>query len=938
MQIIQIPLSMFSSTTQPIQIAIPSSVTQQTTQTVTVTSTPQLVTTNASPAQTPMATQSIKIITNTSNLTPTPSSTTPNQTNVTRFITMKTTPQVTSTTAASTTTISLASTSTTPQTNITEQVAQQLKTGSIQLKLNQPALSSQAGTINATSTATTVTPLATTLRLATASPGQTLTALTNSSTVSTSVVSNTITSPVSTTTAGSATVLASPNAKTASLVRTAFQSPVGTRILVQQPNNTSTTIHKVTAPSLKIITSSSQESTDKTTSSDSSNKPFVLTQEIQDRIVRQALLNTNTSTPPEVQQKLLAWQKKQQQPGQVVVTPAIIDSSGTGRTVTPSTSGRSKGVKRARNTSTTTTITPTTVPNVQLTGDDEENRRLLDCQAVLVGILDKIEKDEKMELRRKKAKENQFQSKWKSLLTKKKEILNEQAEILKRDIARKKSLMKEKLRKEIQAEMNRESPIKKKETPPNNKVNSNGTSTTTTTTSSNTNSSSNESTPKRRKLSDSSSDVSRPPLNKIRIKITPLNPKGSTGDSNATNTSTAGNKNKKLYCICKTAYDSSRFMVGCDSCHNWFHTDCLGLDEETVKKKKSWVCNDCRDSDEENGNGDGDEEEEDDEGSTPESSDIEQEVQPQPQPQPQPQTQLQPQQQQPPQLQPLPQLQTQPQPQPVSQSQPPMPTLPPPQLISQRQAQQPTLESQSPQQQEQQQQPQQQQEQQESKVKVDAKTEPKPVPKVEPKVVKTPKKQVKKEIKGKRSGKKDQVDEEEDESRLYCMCRQPYDESLFYIQCDSCQDWLHGKCVGIVSKEAQLLDTYNCPRCAPNSLINYCNQKKLDSKDFSSLKSLMKELKSFRSAWPFLKPVDATVVPDYYSIIKKPMDMATMERKLESTAYATLAQFIGDLTLICDNCRYYNDNKSTFTTCANLLETFFLQRIKSFRQQMLQNK
>ena len=33
-------------------------------------------------------------------------------------------------------------------------------------------------------------------------------------------------------------------------------------------------------------------------------------------------------------------------------------------------------------------------------------------------------------------------------------------------------------------------------------------------------------------------------------------------------------------------------------------------------------------------------------------------------------------------------------------------------------------------------------------------------------------------------------------TELYCMCKQPYDEARFYIGCEVCPDWLHGRCVG----------------------------------------------------------------------------------------------------------------------------------------------
>ena len=34
--------------------------------------------------------------------------------------------------------------------------------------------------------------------------------------------------------------------------------------------------------------------------------------------------------------------------------------------------------------------------------------------------------------------------------------------------------------------------------------------------------------------------------------------------------------------------------------------------------------------------------------------------------------------------------------------------------------------------------------------------------------------------------------EKEDENELFCVCRTPYNESQFYIQCENCNEWLHG--------------------------------------------------------------------------------------------------------------------------------------------------
>lgn len=167
---------------------------------------------------------------------------------------------------------------------------------------------------------------------------------------------------------------------------------------------------------------------------------------------------------------------------------------------------------------------------------------------------------------------------------------------------------------------------------------------------------------------------------------------------------------------------------------------------------------------------------------------------------------------------------------------------------------------------------------------------------------------------------------------LYCLCRQPYDESQFYICCDQCQDWFHGRCVGVLQSEADSIDEYICPNCQKNTDINHANLKPLEQKDYENLKKLLKSLQSHKMAWPFQRPVDRKEVPDYYIVIKEPMDLKTVEQKLNNRLYHKLADFIGDMTKIFDNCRYYNPRNSSFYQCAEVLESFFVQKIKCFRQ------
>lgn len=57
---------------------------------------------------------------------------------------------------------------------------------------------------------------------------------------------------------------------------------------------------------------------------------------------------------------------------------------------------------------------------------------------------------------------------------------------------------------------------------------------------------------------------------------------------------------------------------------------------------------------------------------------------------------------------------------------------------------------------------------------------------------------------------------------------------------------------------------------------------------------------------PFLQRVSKREAPDYYNIIKTPMDIGTMIKKLKQFAYKSKQEFVEDLYLIWNNCLKYN--------------------------------
>ncbi|XP_025135596.3 nucleosome-remodeling factor subunit BPTF isoform X10 [Bubalus bubalis] len=398
----------------------------------------------------------------------------------------------------------------------------------------------------------------------------------------------------------------------------------------------------------------------------------------------------------------------------------------------------------------------------------EENQRMIVCNQVMKYILDKIDKEEKQAAKKRKREESVEQKRSKQNASKLSALLFKHKEQLKAEILKKRALLDKDLQIEVQEELKRDLKIKKEKDmvqatavaatcpaappappapppsppppPPPQHPGPLATATTTLPVASQKR--------KREEERDSSSKSKKKKMISTTSKET--------------------KKDTKLYCICKTPYDESKFYIGCDLCTNWYHGECVGITEKEAKKMDVYICNDCKRAQEGNS------------------------------------------------------------------------------------------------------------------------------------------------------------------EELYCICRTPYDESQFYIGCDRCQNWYHGRCVGILQSEAELIDEYVCPQCqSTEDAMTVLTP--LTEKDYEGLKRVLRSLQAHKMAWPFLEPVDPNDAPDYYGVIKEPMDLATMEERVQRRYYEKLTEFVADMTKIFDNCRYYNPSDSPFYQCAEVLESFFVQKLKGFK-------
>ncbi|KAG2160074.1 Bromodomain-containing protein [Suillus bovinus] len=84
-------------------------------------------------------------------------------------------------------------------------------------------------------------------------------------------------------------------------------------------------------------------------------------------------------------------------------------------------------------------------------------------------------------------------------------------------------------------------------------------------------------------------------------------------------------------------------------------------------------------------------------------------------------------------------------------------------------------------------------------------------------------------------------------------------------------------------------------------------------------------------AAPFYEPVDAVKldIPTYYRVIKKPMDMSTMRKKLEAGEYPNASKFFDDFKLMIRNCFLFNPAGTPVNQAGIELQRLFDEKWKN---------
>ncbi|XP_037707323.1 bromodomain adjacent to zinc finger domain protein 1A [Drosophila subpulchrella] len=99
----------------------------------------------------------------------------------------------------------------------------------------------------------------------------------------------------------------------------------------------------------------------------------------------------------------------------------------------------------------------------------------------------------------------------------------------------------------------------------------------------------------------------------------------------------------------------------------------------------------------------------------------------------------------------------------------------------------------------------------------------------------------------------------------------------------------------------------------------------------AALYDLLEQIMKHKAAWPFLRPVLTSEVPDYHQIIKAPMDLAKIKSKLNMGSYQLNEELLSDIQLVFRNCDLYNVEGNEIYDAGCQLERFVIDRCRDMQ-------
>ena len=101
------------------------------------------------------------------------------------------------------------------------------------------------------------------------------------------------------------------------------------------------------------------------------------------------------------------------------------------------------------------------------------------------------------------------------------------------------------------------------------------------------------------------------------------------------------------------------------------------------------------------------------------------------------------------------------------------------------------------------------------------------------------------------------------------------------------------------------------------------------------LETILNEMRDMPNVQLFLQPVNPKLVPDYYNIIRHPMDLQTIRSKLRAHQYVSRESFLVDVNQIVSNCELYNGPRHAMTAAAQRMMDRCLQRVAEKEEKLM---
>jgi len=99
----------------------------------------------------------------------------------------------------------------------------------------------------------------------------------------------------------------------------------------------------------------------------------------------------------------------------------------------------------------------------------------------------------------------------------------------------------------------------------------------------------------------------------------------------------------------------------------------------------------------------------------------------------------------------------------------------------------------------------------------------------------------------------------------------------------------------------------------------------------NSIRKVVNALVANENSWPFREPVTEDIAPQYFDVVKEPMDLKKMSRKNNSRQYKSIGAFQYDFELMISNCIKYNGEDDLITPVGIKLAAFFKDKIRQLK-------